>query len=254
MILHVNIYCDGQELAGDHRPAPPSPQRHGRAPGSHPARSDQDLLFRTGRVLRTPASARPHGRNGGAGRLMRLARPTWPSRSPADRTTADPRRPANAVSYLTSEVRPVMERQPGNLGITRAAARRPRRPGRRLREGAAGGASVASLLGAGYALHLAGQKNGAPRMLMIAGAVLTAVLSWVVINTVYTLRYADQHFRSEPCPTCSASSSSQARSTSSAGWCGKPRQTYRSRRRYADAHAARIAAHKRSDSEMPGEQ
>src|ERR1700751_5042955 len=60
------------------------------------------------------------------------------------------------------------------------------------------GASVASLLGAGYALHLAGQKGGAPRMLLIGAAVLTVVLSWAVINTVYTLRYADQHFRSKP--------------------------------------------------------
>ena len=60
------------------------------------------------------------------------------------------------------------------------------------------GASVASLLGAGYALHLAGQDSGAPRMLLIGAAVLTVVLSWAVINTVYTLRYADQHFRSRP--------------------------------------------------------
>ena len=60
------------------------------------------------------------------------------------------------------------------------------------------GASVASLLGAGYALHLAGQHSGAPRMLLIGTAVLTVVLSWAVINTVYTLRYAGQHFRSKP--------------------------------------------------------
>jgi uncharacterized membrane protein len=60
------------------------------------------------------------------------------------------------------------------------------------------GASVASLLGAGYALHLAGQHTGAPRALLIGAAVLTVVLSWNVINTVYTLHYADQHFRSQP--------------------------------------------------------
>jgi len=60
------------------------------------------------------------------------------------------------------------------------------------------GASVASLLGAGYALHLAGQNSGVPRMLLIGTAVPTVVLPWAVINTVYTLRYADQHFRSEP--------------------------------------------------------
>jgi uncharacterized membrane protein len=59
-------------------------------------------------------------------------------------------------------------------------------------------AGAASLLGAGYALHLAGQHNGAPRVLLIGAAVLTVVLSWTLINTVYTLRYADQHFRSTP--------------------------------------------------------
>jgi len=60
------------------------------------------------------------------------------------------------------------------------------------------GASVASLLGAGYALLLAGRENGASRVLLSGVAVLTVVLSWAVINTVYTLRYADQHFRSKP--------------------------------------------------------
>ncbi len=60
------------------------------------------------------------------------------------------------------------------------------------------GASVTSLLGSGYALHLAGRHSGAAQMLLIGAAVLTVVLSWTVINTVYTLRYADQHFRSEP--------------------------------------------------------
>jgi uncharacterized membrane protein len=60
------------------------------------------------------------------------------------------------------------------------------------------GASVASLLGAGYALHLAGQHGGAARGLLIGAAVLTVVLSWTVVNTVYTLRYAGQHFRSAP--------------------------------------------------------
>ena len=54
------------------------------------------------------------------------------------------------------------------------------------------GTSVASLLGAGYALHLAGRDSGAPRVLLISFAVLTVVLSWAVINTIYTLRYADR--------------------------------------------------------------
>jgi uncharacterized membrane protein len=60
------------------------------------------------------------------------------------------------------------------------------------------GASVASLVGVGYALHLAGRESGAPRVLLIGFAVLTVVLSWTVMNTVYTLRYADENFRSKP--------------------------------------------------------
>src|SRR5215468_1522234 len=58
------------------------------------------------------------------------------------------------------------------------------------------GASVASLLGAGYALHLAGQHTGLQRVPLISVAVLTVVLSWALINTVYTLRYAHEHFGS----------------------------------------------------------
>jgi uncharacterized membrane protein len=58
------------------------------------------------------------------------------------------------------------------------------------------GASAASLLGAGYALSLAGGEGGARRLLLIGVAVLTVVLSWTVVNTVYTLRYADLDYRS----------------------------------------------------------
>jgi uncharacterized membrane protein len=57
-------------------------------------------------------------------------------------------------------------------------------------------ASVASLLGVGFALSLAGSRTGPRQVLLIAVAVLTVVLSWTVVNTVYTLRYADLHFRS----------------------------------------------------------
>ena len=58
------------------------------------------------------------------------------------------------------------------------------------------GASVASLLGVGLALHIAGRESGPLRVLLIGFAVLTVVVSWTVVNTVYTLRYADLHFRS----------------------------------------------------------
>jgi uncharacterized membrane protein len=53
-------------------------------------------------------------------------------------------------------------------------------------------ASVASLLGVGFALILAGRHSGRLQVLLIGVAVLTVVLSWTVVNTVFTLRYADQ--------------------------------------------------------------
>jgi uncharacterized membrane protein len=56
------------------------------------------------------------------------------------------------------------------------------------------GASVVSLVGAGFTLRLAGQESGPPRDLLVGVAVLTVMLSWAVINTVYTLRYADMHY------------------------------------------------------------
>lgn len=58
------------------------------------------------------------------------------------------------------------------------------------------GSCVASLLGVGSALVLAGRHTGAVRMSLIAVAVVTVVLSWTVLNTVYTLRYAHLHFAS----------------------------------------------------------
>ena len=58
------------------------------------------------------------------------------------------------------------------------------------------GASVASLVGAGFALSAAGRERGSAQVLLIAVAVLTVLLSWAVVNTVYTLRYADLHYGS----------------------------------------------------------
>jgi uncharacterized membrane protein len=58
------------------------------------------------------------------------------------------------------------------------------------------GASVASLLGVGFALTLAGRESGALQVLLIGFAVLTIVVSWTVVNTVFALRYADLHFGS----------------------------------------------------------
>jgi uncharacterized membrane protein len=57
-------------------------------------------------------------------------------------------------------------------------------------------ASLASLVGVGAALSLAGDRTGPRQVALIAFAVLTVVVSWTVVNTLYTLRYADLHFSS----------------------------------------------------------
>jgi uncharacterized membrane protein len=77
------------------------------------------------------------------------------------------------------------------------------------------GASVASLLGVGFALSLAGREGGTRRVLLIGAAVLTVMLSWTVVNTVYTLRYADLHFKST------------AVGIAFGEWDGQERPTYR---------------------------
>jgi uncharacterized membrane protein len=58
------------------------------------------------------------------------------------------------------------------------------------------GASVASLGGVGFALNLAGRHSGVLRDVLIGIAVLTVMLSWTLVNTVYTLHYAHMHYDS----------------------------------------------------------
>ncbi|HYA51967.1 MAG TPA: DUF1345 domain-containing protein, partial [Streptosporangiaceae bacterium] len=58
------------------------------------------------------------------------------------------------------------------------------------------GACVASLLGVGYALGLAGHGSRSLQVLLIAAAMLTVVLSWTVLNTVYTLHYTHLYYGS----------------------------------------------------------
>jgi uncharacterized membrane protein len=53
---------------------------------------------------------------------------------------------------------------------------------------------TASLLSVGYALGVAGHRVGAERVSLIAVSVLTVAVSWAVLNTVYTLRYAHLYF------------------------------------------------------------
>ena len=50
-----------------------------------------------------------------------------------------------------------------------------------------------------YCLHLidlGGYSGGVARAVLITVAVVTVVASWVVVNTVYTLRYGHLHYRS----------------------------------------------------------
>jgi uncharacterized membrane protein len=56
------------------------------------------------------------------------------------------------------------------------------------------GASVASLVGVGLVLSLAARRSGTGQVLLVCVAVLTVMLSWTVINTVYTLHYAHLHY------------------------------------------------------------
>lgn len=56
------------------------------------------------------------------------------------------------------------------------------------------GSSVASLLAVAKALAAAGSKVGGERHAYVAAALVTVVLSWTVVNTLYTLRYADIYY------------------------------------------------------------
>jgi uncharacterized membrane protein len=55
-------------------------------------------------------------------------------------------------------------------------------------------ASVASLVGVALALLKASDVTGSHKISYIVAAVLTVVLSWAVVHTVYTLRYAHEYY------------------------------------------------------------
>ncbi len=57
------------------------------------------------------------------------------------------------------------------------------------------GASLASLFSVGFTLSAAGRAQGSHRLLLITGALATVMLAWTVANTVFTLHYADIHYR-----------------------------------------------------------
>jgi len=56
------------------------------------------------------------------------------------------------------------------------------------------GAAVGSLLGVGFALHKAARSDDTMEAMLTAIALSTVVLSWLVVNTVYALRYAHLYY------------------------------------------------------------
>ena len=54
--------------------------------------------------------------------------------------------------------------------------------------------SVASLIGVGFGLITAADLDGTPELLMTALCVASVALSWGVVHTVFTLRYAHEYY------------------------------------------------------------
>ena len=55
---------------------------------------------------------------------------------------------------------------------------------------------LASLVAVAFALGVARHETGTRRALLVSLAVVTVILSWTVVNSVFTLRYADLFYRS----------------------------------------------------------
>jgi uncharacterized membrane protein len=55
-------------------------------------------------------------------------------------------------------------------------------------------ACAASLVSVVFALHQAGRETGAQRAVLITISVVSVVVSWIVVNTVFTLRYAADYY------------------------------------------------------------
>jgi|SRR6476646_5425039 len=54
--------------------------------------------------------------------------------------------------------------------------------------------SVASLAGVGYTVHAAGRHQGGMKALLIGLAVVVVASSWLLVHTLYTLRYGDRYY------------------------------------------------------------
>lgn len=71
-------------------------------------------------------------------------------------------------------------------------------PGRTLADLALLSASLVSLLALGLVLVRANHTTGLDKGLLVGSCVLSVVLGWAVVHTVYTLRYADLYYAGEP--------------------------------------------------------
>jgi uncharacterized membrane protein len=60
-------------------------------------------------------------------------------------------------------------------------------------------AGVGCLVGVGFALTKTHELDGGPKAAMVALTVLSVVVSWAVVQTVFTLRYARMYY-GEPAP------------------------------------------------------
>lgn len=59
-------------------------------------------------------------------------------------------------------------------------------------------ASVVSLVALGLVLVRSGQSHGLEKGLLVGSGVLSVVLAWAVVHTVFSLRYADLYYAGEP--------------------------------------------------------
>ena len=56
------------------------------------------------------------------------------------------------------------------------------------------GASLASLAGVGFTLARASETSGGTKLLLTVTAILTVMTSWVLVHTVFALRYAHAYY------------------------------------------------------------
>jgi uncharacterized membrane protein len=57
------------------------------------------------------------------------------------------------------------------------------------------GAAAGSLVAEFFLVHEAGTRHGAAKVVLVALAVAAVLLSWLVVQTVYTLRYGDLYYQ-----------------------------------------------------------